>query len=212
MNRNRFFTGSLGALLALGISTAGIAQTEQTQEPAERSNQQQRPSPSQEEDLRQQLHENLRDIEVALQEIEERASELEIYTMQPGSIMFWESHTYEISRIEERIEQIGQLIPQLQQNAAVEPWQKEIIDDISGLTKAMSAQAEKAIDFLEENYSRADFVADDDAGTDYDPSVYNARVASIYRFAEHMDDLVNRVQGEQGQQGQQGMSSERTSR
>lgn len=149
------------ALLGLGFATAVVAEDAKDKE---------------------QLYENLREIEIAVAEIENRAAELHRSPFDQG-INLWKSHSYETRQIDSEINRIGALIPKIQNNPAAKPWQKEIVDDISGLIKGMAAHATKINEYL----------GDRPAEVELDDRRYQARLAGLMMISSQVDTMIDYV-------------------
>lgn len=130
------------------------------------------------------LDTDLRSVEVDAAQISYHAGELEALLRHPGSFSF-QSHKFELNRIRNRVNDLGKLIPKLQKED-LNPVQAEVIDDISGLTKAMASQLDKAIEYLDQNGSINPLTREDRA--------YAVRIAGIRHFSKHIDDLVDYAQ------------------
>ncbi len=130
------------------------------------------------------LENNLRTLEVDAAQVAYHAGELKALLRHPGSFSF-ESHGYELNRIRERVNDMGEMIPKIQK-ANLKPVQAEVVDDITGLVKALATQTTKAIEYLDKNGSVNPLTPQDRA--------YAVRVAGIYHYAEHIDDLIDFAQ------------------
>ena len=157
---------SLAVSFPLLVSNMGMAQSDRVKEEnAQRVN----------EDAMEWLHE----IQTNTVQIADRAATLKIMTRHPGSHNR-ATHEAELLRVRNSINQIGDLVPRLQNETDTPKWQEDIIDEVSSLLAAMGSQTEKALTFVREAPSDVQLNTD----------AYEARLVSIDHYAKHINEVL----------------------
>jgi hypothetical protein len=121
----------------------------------------------------------LREIQIAARQIKDHARKLQSMA-RIGSYPDT-SHDYELNMIRDRINEAGKLVPELQKQTDIPTWQRDIIDDISGLLKAGASHTQTAFELAAEA-TEEELVVN---------RGYAARIAGLVRFADHIDMLVD---------------------
>ena len=133
---------------------------------------------------REGMKELLRDMEIEMAAISEHAAKLEQMVEWPNRYTL-SSTEYEWTGIKNHFNAVGALVPKLQAAADAKGWQKEVIGELASLTKAMDAQVEEGLKHLNDVTSVERLHAID---------LYELRIKSIYRYAEHIDELIEYIE------------------
>jgi len=126
----------------------------------------------QNEEVNQQAMEWLQDIQANTVQIADRAAKLKKTITRHPATHERASHEAELLRVRNSINEIGDLVPKLQNRTDAPEWQKEIVDEVSSLLAAMGAQTEKALTFVREAPSDIQLYT----------NAYEARLAGIGRY------------------------------
>ncbi|HXV61840.1 MAG TPA: hypothetical protein VEK15_14175 [Vicinamibacteria bacterium] len=126
------------------------------------------------------MMELLRDMEIEMAAISEHAAQLEQMVKWPNRYTL-SSTEYEWTGIKDHFNTAGALVPKLQAAADAKGWQKDVIAELASLTKAMDAQLEAGHEHLKDVTSVERLHAIEH---------YELRIKSIYRYAEHIDELI----------------------
>lgn len=143
------------------------------------------------DDVNQQAMEWLREIQSSTVQVIDHAQKLEMMTHHAGAYPR-QSHEFELLSIRDRINDIGDLVPRLQKREDAPAWQTDIIDEVASLLAAMSAQTEKAFDFVRgDPEDPLDPTTATLADIKLNSNAYEARVVSIGHYAEHINELID---------------------
>jgi hypothetical protein len=136
-------------------------------------------------DDRTMLPEVVRDVEIEVAAVSEHAAKLEQMAEWPNRYTMT-SNEFEWTGIRARIDDIGELVPKLQKAADTgKPWQKDVVNEMTSLIKAMEVQAEKGLKQLNETASVERLYANE---------LYELRIQSIIQYANHIDQLVEFIE------------------
>lgn len=127
-----------------------------------------------------QAMEWLRNIQFNTVQIVDQAETLKTMARDPGTYDR-ASHEFELLKIKSEINRIGDLVPKLQNSADAPKWQKGIIDEVASLLAAMGDQTEQALTFVHDIPTEARL----------NSNVYEYRIAGIYQYAKHINEIVD---------------------
>lgn len=131
------------------------------------------------------LKDVLRDVEIEMAAISDHAAKLDRMVELPNMYPF-SAYRFEWNGIETHFNEVGQLVPKLQNTpGADQGGKKELVDEIASLIKAMKVQIEGGMAHLNEvnNVERL-----------YAHDLYEIRVASIKNYADHIGALIEDVE------------------
>lgn len=122
----------------------------------------------------------LRQMEIDMAAVQEHAAKLEQMAKWPNTYTKT-SQEFEWGSMRQRFNAAGKTIPELQAAKDLAPWQKTIIDDISGVMKALDSQIESGIEILNETTTVEEL---------HTNKLYPVRVHAVLRYTEMIDDLI----------------------
>lgn len=134
---------------------------------------------------RESVMEMTRDIEIEMAAISEHAVKLDQMVQMPMMYTL-ASYRYEWTGIHDSFNEVGRLVPKLEQAAEGQPeWQQEAINELTSLIAAMKIQIEKARDHVDAVPSVDRLYANEN---------YELRVESIIHYADHIDDVIEHIE------------------
>jgi hypothetical protein len=139
------------------------------------------------DDQDRSVMELLRNVEVEMDAISDHAAKLEEMTAFPERYDR-SSVEFEWNSIRIRFNEAGKLIPMLQKAPDAQSWQKEIVDQVAALMKAMDSQIESGIQLLNQTTAIERLRAS---------KLYPVRTASVHHYAQLIGDLVDLAQDRQ---------------
>lgn len=119
----------------------------------------------------------LRELDMVSNQIERGAVELDTFIRRHTEFT-WESHAAEWRYITDDLEKMTGYVEKLRNLKDAEVWQKTLIKEIATATAALTDQADKILDDLEEQ-SKMEFAQNE----------YKARVAAVHTYADRIDDF-----------------------
>lgn len=133
---------------------------------------------------RANLKQVLRDAQIELAAISDHAAKLDRMVEWPN-LYTMSAHEFEWTGIKARFNEVGKLVPKMQSAPDASAWQKEVVEEIASLIKAMEVQVDAGFQTLE---------AVDNAERLYTKDLYQLRIESIQHYADHINDLIEYVE------------------
>ena len=128
----------------------------------------------------------VRDVEIEMAAIAEHAAKLDQWVEMPRQFDTLTQHRYEWTGIQDRFNNVGNLIPKLQKASMnATDWQKEAVNEMTSLIQAMKPQIETGMTYVSETATVERLLADE---------MYELRIQSVTRYADHIDRLIQYVQ------------------
>lgn len=127
----------------------------------------------------EQLRNALREVEVQAEVINHRADEIAsmLGNMQYG----WRSFAYELTRIRSALDEINEQVPTLQKLSAKVDWRKKAMDRLAAYLKALTNEAEAAIEFLN----------DEQAVVELQSRPFTLNITAIRNFSSRINELAD---------------------
>lgn len=125
----------------------------------------------------------LRQIEINVAAVEERAAELQTMTQVPLAYT-WESHHFEWRLIKSDVEEAGNLIPTLQKNSNLTEWHEKAVDRVAARLKAIAHETSEALKYIDENRQSVDFLTHE----------YETYISTVQNLASDVDSSIDYIQ------------------